>query len=112
MTDMPTGTCDGGGCDRPSVSMAYQERLDALIPVCRRHILTYRVEVRGRLTRAWWPAWQVEDEWLDLPRCRRSRSRFLAQWLMLHDQRLALRGKLSQHQARQTRTARKDTTND
>jgi hypothetical protein len=73
----PTGTCDGGDCNRPAVSMAYDDHLDQLIPVCLRHILAYRISSG---------LWQAEDEWIGLRFCRRSRWRVIAQAKILHDQ--------------------------
>lgn len=79
----PAGTCDGGDCDRRAASMAFD--WDAgLIPVCRRHIETYKVLDGTR--------WQCEDEWVGLQFCRRSRFKWLAQWRIYIDQRLTLAG--------------------
>lgn len=85
------GTCDGGDCDRRAVSLAFDERLGELIPVCRRHILAYRVS-NG--------LWQAEDEFAELRFARRSRFRWLAQRRILRDQRLAADGRISRPQRR------------
>lgn len=78
------GSCDGGDCSRRAVAMAYCERIDSLIPVCRRHLCAYKVLHGTR--------WQAEDEWVGLRFARRSRWKFLAQWKLLLDQRLTLAG--------------------
>lgn len=86
------GTCDGGDCDRWAVSLAFDDRLGELIPVCRRHITVYRV-VNNTL-------WQAEDEFAGLRYARRSRFRWLAQRRILHDQRVAAKGRVSWGQRR------------
>lgn len=86
------GTCDGGDCARYAVSLAYDDRLDMLLPVCVRHITTYRV-LGGRL-------WQAEDEYAGLRFARRSRFRWLAQRRLLADQRAAVAGRESRAQRR------------
>ena len=91
-------TCDGGDCDRIAVSFAYCQRLDGLIPVCRRHITAYKV-----CDDRWW---QAEDEYAGLQFCRRSRWKWLAQRRLLRDQRLAARGVESR--AQRTRRVRAD----
>lgn len=93
------GTCDGGDCNRRAVSLAFDPHVD-LIPVCRRHITVYRV-CDGR----WW---QAEDEYADLRFCRRSRWMWLAQRRILHDQRVAGRGKISRAQRRRIKKAAVD----
>lgn len=85
------GTCDGGGCDRKAVSLAWDL---GLIPVCRRHILVYPVDTKGE------NLWQAEDEFAELRFARRSRFRWLAQRRILHDQRAAMRGRESRGQRR------------
>lgn len=85
-------TCDWGDCDRRAVSYRYDDKLDRLLAVCRRHILAYKV-CDGR----WW---QAEDEYCELRFCRRSRLRWLAQRLLLSDQRAALAGRVSRGQRR------------
>lgn len=94
---IPHGTCDGGDCGRRAVSFAYSERISALIPVCRRHILAYRVfdpPVQGHR----YAQWQAEDEYANLRFCRRSRWKWLAQWRILRDQRAAVVGRVSRAQ--------------
>ena len=76
----PTGTCDGGDCNRRALSMAYCPKLDALIPVCARHLCAYRIKHAPRVL------WQAEDEWIGLQWCRRSRWRIVAQLKLLADQ--------------------------
>lgn len=90
--DAITGTCDGGNCNRAAVSLAYDEKVSGLIPVCLHHIQVYRV---ARLS-----VWQAEDEFAGLRFCRRSRFRLLAQWRILSDQRAAMRGRVSRAQRR------------
>lgn len=85
------GTCDGGDCDRRAVTFAYDEGIAGLIPVCRRHILVYRVS-NG--------LWQAEDECAGLRFARRSRWRWLAQRRILSDQRAAMAGRESSAQRR------------
>lgn len=94
MLPIASGTCDGGDCDRRAVTFAYAEGRDGLIPVCRRHLLVYRIGKGGT------GPWQAEDEFADLRFCRRSRWRWLAQWLILLDQRAALAGRESRGQRR------------
>lgn len=53
---IPAGMCGDPDCERRAVSFAYSERLHALIPACRWHILAYEVDVNGR------SIWQAEDE--------------------------------------------------
>jgi hypothetical protein len=89
MLPIAHGTCDGGDCERKAVSFAYSEKLDALIPVCRRHILVYRV--RNGL-------WQAEDEFAELRFARRARTAARAQRRILRDQRAAVRGRESRAQ--------------
>lgn len=89
-------TCDGGDCDRRAVSLAFDERIGGLIPVCRRHIMVYRVSVG---------LWQAEDEWAELQFARRSRWKWLAQWRILSDQRAAMHGRVSRAQARRWKRA-------
>ena len=91
-------TCGKGDCDRRAVSMAFDERLGELIPVCRRHITVYRVAVGNGL-------WQAEDEWFGLRFCRRSHWRWLAQRRIHTDQRAAMRGRVSRAQQRKARKA-------
>jgi hypothetical protein len=81
-------------CDRQSVSLAYDEVESMLVPVCRRHILAYRVAVDDR----WF--WQAEDEFANLQFCRRSRFKWVAQRGILRDQRAALKGKMSRYQVK------------
>lgn len=88
----PSATCDWGDCDRATVSLRYDDKLDALLAVCRRHIMVYKV-CDGR----WW---QAEDEYCELRFARRSRWRWLAQRRLLSDQRAALRGRESRAQRR------------
>lgn len=83
MIPLPFGICYQGNCLRRAVSMAYDEKLNMLVPVCRRHILAYPI-MSGRL-------WQAEDEWLELQFCRQSRWRWLAQRRVLADQRFYVR---------------------
>lgn len=71
-------------CEKEAVSAAYDEKEHSLVPVCRDHILVYRVLDKTR--------WQAEDEWLDLRFARRSRWKKVAQMKLLHDQRVALLG--------------------
>lgn len=85
------GECDGGDCSRRAVSLAFDDRLGTLIPVCRRHICAYRVT--GGL-------WQAEDEYADLQWARRSRWKWLAQRRILRDQRAAIAGRLTRAQRR------------
>lgn len=99
---IPHGECDGGDCDRPAVSFAYDEQSSALIPVCRRHILVYEVGPRHTSRRFW----QAEDEYAELRFARRSRWRWLAQRRILHDQRVAVRG--GESRAQRTRRLRAD----
>lgn len=80
-------TCDWGHCDRQAVSTRYDPQAGNLLPVCRRHLLTYRVVNNTR--------WQAEDEAYQLRFARRSRSKTLAQWKLLLDQRAAMRGRTS-----------------
>ncbi len=87
-----SGTCDSGDCARRAVSFAYDDRISALIPVCRRHILVYSVSKPA--------VWQAEDEYAELRFARRSRWRWLAQWRVLADQRAAVKGRESQGQRR------------
>lgn len=89
--DRIIGTCDGGYCERRAVSLAYCERLSALIPVCRRHILVYRVSNQ---------LWQAEDEFAGLRFARRARKWVTAQRRILRDQRAAMRGRESRAQRR------------
>jgi hypothetical protein len=89
-----TGTCDGGDCERRAVSLAYDEKLHGVIPVCRRHICVYRVS-NG--------LWLAEDEFAELRFARRSKFRWLAQLRILSDQRAAMRGRVSRAQQRLTR---------
>jgi len=89
---VPHGTCDGGDCDRKAVSFAYSERVSALIPVCRSHILAYRLVMSS--------LWQAEDEYAELRFARRSRWRWLAQRRILRDQRAAVAGRVSRAQGR------------
>lgn len=98
---IPDGTCDGGNCDRPAVSFAYDEKLSALIPVCRRHILVYPIGPRTARRRLW----QAEDEFAELRFARRSRWRWLAQWRILLDQRAAIAGRESRAQRVRRRRA-------
>src|SRR5699024_5349821 len=93
------GTCDGGDCERRAVSLAwnsagYAEGRDGLIPVCRRHILVYRIGKGGT------GPWQAEDEFAELQFARRSRWRWLAQRRILQDQRAAMHGRESRAQRR------------
>ena len=81
--------CDGGGCNRRAVSLAFDPAA-VYIPVCRRHITVYRV-VNNSL-------WQAEDEFAGLRFCRRARWRWLAQWRLLIDQRAAVAGRESRAQ--------------
>lgn len=73
------------------MSFAYCERLSTLIPVCRRHICVYRVS-NG--------LWQAEDEYADLQFARRSRWRWIAQWLIMLDQRASASGREGRGQRR------------
>lgn len=90
MLPIAHGSCDVGNCDRRAVSFAFDEKLGALIPVCRRHILVYQVVKGSR--------WQAEDEYAELQYCRRSRWRWLAQWRILRDQRAAVAGRVARGQ--------------
>lgn len=92
-------TCDGGDCDRRAVSLAFDERIGGLIPVCRRHITAYRIG-KGHTG-----PWQAEDEFAGLRFCRRSRWKWLAQWRILMDQRAAAHGRTSGAQRRKARQA-------
>lgn len=97
MLPIASGTCDGGDCERRAVTFAYcstgyADGNDGLIPVCRRHILVYRIGKGGS------GLWQAEDEFADLRFCRRSRWRWLAQLRILLDQRAALAGRESRGQ--------------
>lgn len=99
MLPVASGTCDGGDCDRRAVTFAYcstgyAEGRDGLIPVCRRHLLVYRIGRAGT------GLWQAEDEFAQLRFCRRSRWRWLAQWRILLDQRAAVAGRESRGQRR------------
>ena len=87
-------TCDWGTCERRAVSFRFDERLGALIPVCRRHITAYRIGKGGT------GLWQAEDEYAGLRFCRRARWRWLAQIRILADQRAAMAGRVSRAQAR------------
>lgn len=98
MLPIPHGTCDGVDCDRLAVSFVYDEKLSGLIPVCRRHILVYQVGPRDARRRLW----QAEDEFAELRFARRSRWRWLAQWLILLDQHAAIAG----HESRAQRVRR------
>ena len=97
MLPIASGTCDGGDCDRRAVTFAYRstgyaEGRDGLIPVCRRHLLAYRI---GKGSTG---PWQAEDEFAELRFARRARWRWLAQWRILSDQRAALAGRESRAQ--------------
>jgi len=79
-------TCDGGGCNRPAVSMAYDSKVKGLIPVCRRHLNTYQVcPHRPHHSHIDCPRllWACEDEWVHMKRAHTSRSRWLARWKVL-----------------------------
>lgn len=109
MLPIATGTCDGGDCERRAVTFAYSSAgyaagRDGLIPVCRRHIMAYRIGKGGT------GPWQAEDEFAELRFCRRSRWRWLAQWRILLDQRAAVAGRESRGQ-RRLRLARDGATN-
>ena len=100
---IPEGTCDGGDCDRMAVSFAYNsdgyaDGRDGLIPVCRRHILAYRVHPTRKDRDRGRTVWQAEDEYAELQFARRSRWRWLAQWRILRDQRAAVAGRESRAQ--------------
>lgn len=88
---MLAALCCRHGCGRQAESLAFDEGVGELIPVCRRHILVYRISVG---------LWQAEDEYAGLRFARRSRFRWLARWLLLLDQRAAQRGRVSRGQAR------------
>ncbi|QXE28926.1 MULTISPECIES: hypothetical protein [Microbacterium] len=99
MLPVASGTCYSGGCERRAVTFAYSSTgyaigRDGLIPVCRRHLLVYRI---GKGSGG---PWQAEDEFAQLRFCRRSRWRWLAQWRILLDQRAALAGRESRGQRR------------
>lgn len=105
MLPIASGTCDGGDCDRRAVTFAYcstgyAEGRDGLIPVCRRHILVYRIGKEGS------GPWQAEDEFAELRFARRSRWRWLAQRRILSDQRAAVAGRESR--AQQKRRAKSE----
>lgn len=87
------GICMGSSCTRQAVSLAYDVRGHGLIPVCRKHILVYRVKADG----GWW---QAEDEYAGLRFARRSKWRWLAQRRLLADQRALMRGRTSNAQRR------------
>lgn len=95
---VPQGRCDGGDCNRRAVSFAYEERVHALIPVCRRHIEVYKVHPTRQARDKGRTVWQAEDEFAELRFCRRSRWRWLAQWRILLDQRAAVAGRESRAQ--------------
>lgn len=97
--------CDGGDCDRTSVSLAYDEKLHGLIPVCRRHILVYKVHPTRNARDKGRTVWQAEDEYAGLRFARRSRWRWLAQRRILRDQREALDGRESRAQSTRRKKA-------
>lgn len=99
MLPIASGHCWHGVCERRAVTFAYSSTgysrgLDGLIPVCRQHLMVYRIGKGSS-----WP-WQAEDEFAELRFCRRSRWRWLAQWLLLLDQRAAVAGRESRGQRR------------
>lgn len=99
MLPVASGTCATGDCKRRAVTFAYSSTgyaigRDGLIPVCRRHLLVYRI---GKGNSG---PWQAEDEFAQLRFCRRARWRWLAQWLLLLDQRAAVAGHESRGQRR------------
>lgn len=103
MLPVASGTCDGGDCDRRAVTFAYNadgyaDGRDGLIPVCRRHILVYRVHPTRKDRDRGRTVWQAEDEYAELRFARRSRWRWLAQWRILRDQRAAVAGRESRAQ--------------
>jgi len=98
MLPVPRGTCDGGDCDRRAVSFAYDEHVHGLIPVCRRHILVYRVHPTRKARDAGRTMWQAEDEYAELRFARRASWRWLAQRRILRDQRAAVAGRESRAQ--------------
>jgi hypothetical protein len=100
---IPHGQCAHGDCTRRAVSFAFD--VEALIPVCRRHILVYRVHPTRADRDAGRSVWQAEDEYAELRFARRSRWRWLAQRRILRDQRTALAGKTSRAQRRRAAEA-------
>lgn len=110
MLPVASGTCDGGDCDRWAVTFAYCSTgyavgRDGLIPVCRRHILAYRIGKGGT------GPWQAEDEYAELRFARRSKWRWLAQRRILSDQRAALAGRESRAQRKRRIAAEVRSTN-
>ena len=86
-------------CGARAGSLSYDDKTNALVPVCHRHILVYRV---GML-------WEAEDEYAGLPFHRRSLFRRLAQLYILGDQRMyTLSGELSRPQRRDGRSSLSD----
>lgn len=99
MLPVASGTCARGDCSRRAVTFAYSSAgyapgCDGLIPVCRRHLLAYRI---GKGSSG---LWQAEDEFAQLRFCRRARWRWLAQWRILLDQHAAVAGRESRGQRR------------
>lgn len=96
------GMCEDPACTRRAVTLAYAWSR-GLVPVCRRHILAYRVYPTRNARDSCDPrqqVWQAEDEYACLRFARRSRWRWLAQRRILRDQRLARRGIESRAQRR------------